>query len=143
MPRSILLALTTLLAGVLALSCASNPAPPDVAPGLVGTSWVCVSIQGEPVEAGAEVSLLWQKGGKLRGHGGVNRWFGGWVGGSGPLVSFSEIGATRRAGPMELMKQETVFLDALPQVEQVHRLDGGLQLFGGGRLLLDFRPQDP
>jgi len=141
MSRSILLALAALLTAGLAVSCASNPAPPPAAEGLIGTSWVCVSIEGEPMEAGADVTLQWKKGGKLVGNGGVNRLFAGWSSMGGAAVSFSEIGMTRRAGPLAHMKQETRFVSALEAVDQAYRLDGGLQLFGGGRMLLQFRPQ--
>ena len=132
------LRLALLVACTLTAACASRQPMPDPAEGLAGTEWVLAAISGEPVEAGAEVTLRWESGGRVGGSTGVNRWFGTCALDRVPRLAFSEIGMTRRAGPLELMQQETRFVEALQVVEELRRIDGGLQLYGRGRLLLSF-----
>lgn len=74
--------------------------------------------------------------GKVFGHGGCNRFFGGYEMGSDHQLSFSPLGATRMACPEPDMKKETEFLGLLEKTTSVKIEGVRLSLFDAERELL-------
>ncbi len=57
--------------------------------------------------------IQFQGEGKVSGHGGCNRFFGGYETGAEGQLSFSALGATRMACPGLIMQQEAAFMGLL------------------------------
>ena len=70
--------------------------------------------------------------GKVGGFASVNRYFGGMeVDSEGNVVWPGPFGATRMAGPENLMEQESAFLAAIPKTEQI-QLEGDILTLSSG-----------
>lgn len=74
--------------------------------------------------------------GKVFGHGGCNRFFGGYEMGSDHDLSFSALGATRMACPEPDMKKEMEFLGLLEKTTSVKIQGVRLSLFDAKSELL-------
>jgi heat shock protein HslJ len=123
---------------------APRPAPPQAPPTpIVGAAWALVALGGEPPLPDAQLTLRLSDGGRAEGFAGVNDYFGPYQvqdagRGAGP-IAFGELGATRKAGPPPLMKQEQEYLERLRQAD-AFRAEGGLmELTAAGQPLLRFR----
>jgi len=114
---------------------------------LEGPEWVLTELGWEqPAPQGAEVTLRFEEG-KVVGHGGCNRYFGGVTAGEIPgSLSFSAMGATRMACPDPAMELEQRYLSALAAASNHSFLAGRLVLTcqtGEGLVALIFSPREP
>jgi heat shock protein HslJ len=109
------------------------------APGLVGTSWNCLTIGTTKVNGPHPPSLAFGTDGRASGFGGVNRYGGPWEMKDGAL-HFGDMSCTRMAGTPERMELETRYLAALARAS-VARLDGHVLTLGDATgPLLTFGP---
>lgn len=125
-----------------------NSQPPPTK--MLGSIWALVALGGEEPLGDEPLTLELGEDGRVGGFAGVNRYFGDYeleeptAAGSGKpaapgTVKFGELGATRMAGPPEMMEQERRYLDALRAVDR-YRAEGGLLELSAGRgPLLRFR----
>ena len=80
--------------------------------------------------------VQFQGEGKVFGHGGCNRFFGGYVTGADGQLSFSALGATRMACPELIMQQEAAFLGILENAKAMKQEGMRLQLLDEQQNLL-------
>jgi heat shock protein HslJ len=87
----------------------SGPSGPTGAPAtsdaLGGSTWVIVSIDGQPIAGGDDVTVTFGHDGRVSGSTGVNRFTASYAMSSGYLT-VGPMATTRRAGDPELMAQE-------------------------------------
>lgn len=95
---------------------------------LQGTEWVLATLNGQPVQERTTLSL--EPGGRMGGNAPCNRYFGQYSQGAGVALSFSQIGATRRACPA--LSEEGAYFDALNRTTEfrIGREGDFLALFG-------------
>lgn len=147
MKRSSGLAVVLLVACMTAASgCASRADSASArisavdADALTSTVWLLTSIGGDPIEVPAERSrptlAFDPKEKRVSGLAAVNR-FSGTYSLDGGGANFGPLVATKMAGTEELNDLELRYLRALEQVDG-WRIDGGLELLAGGRVLLRF-----
>lgn len=103
--------------------------------------WVAVSIQGAPASTDRTPTLMFDEGSEVGGHSGVNRFRGNLDSASlgQGAIKMGPFGATRMAGPPELMRQEQQFLGALEQARTIRLSGGQLQLMNGDVTLMTLR----
>lgn len=116
-------------------------------PPLAETAWILETLgSGDTAAAPIEsttIRIEFDAEGRVAGHSGCNRFFGGVEGGTDGAVSFGGMGSTRMACPEEIMKQETTFLDLMANVAGYRITDGKLELVSAtGERLLVFRADD-
>lgn len=99
---------TAMLAAILGV-----PGVPRAAE-LAGSEWRPVELGGAPIAADVRVWVRFEGEGKLTGHGGCNRFFGGFKL-DGEQIEIGPMGATRMACPEAVMDLESKFLAALQQ----------------------------
>lgn len=130
------LALFVLLAAALLAACASTPERAPGVDALLGTTWRCTSIEGVAAY-GPQLSFEVDEEGRISGHSGLNRWFGGEVNPDGSLT-LEPLGMTRMAGPEDLMDQESRYVTALGRASRF-RIDGDrLELLDGEAVVSTF-----
>jgi heat shock protein HslJ len=132
-----------LLAASAAASCSSNPAVDGVA--LDGTSWVAVTIAGQPPVAGHEPNLTF-RGGTITGWLGCNGFGARRVDISDSALTVHELGGTAMAcsGPGDpdpltspIMQTEQAFVRALAGADRIAVSDDTLVISGpGGEITL-------
>lgn len=116
-------------------SSATNP--------LGGQEWRLKELNGEPIKqrdgAGAEPpDLKFDLEKKtVSGSTGINRLAGGYKLDANKL-KFGNLAMTKMAGPEELMKQETEFVNALESVDSWKRTDDRLELMSGDKVVAVF-----
>lgn len=103
--------------------------------------WVAVAIQGAAASPDRTPTLLFDDAEQVAGHSGVNRFSGNLDSKSlaSGAVRMGPFGATRMAGPPELMRQEQQFLEALEQARTIKMTAGQLILSNGQTTLLTLR----
>jgi heat shock protein HslJ len=103
--------------------------------------WVAVTIQGVAASPDRTPTLLFDDAEQVAGHSGVNRFSGNLDSKSlaSGAVRMGPFGATRMAGPPELMRQEQQFLEALEQARTIKMTAGQLILSNGQTTLLTLR----
>ena len=98
---------------------------------IVGMQWILekMIIDGREFRLAREKPFIkFDKDGNVSGSGSVNRFFGSMqIDDKGNVQWQKALGSTRMAGPPELMKQETVFLNLLPKTELLSL--GGIRLY--------------
>jgi heat shock protein HslJ len=118
-----------------------TPNPP-VDP-LGGQEWGLTELNGKPIEqrngAGAEPPDLKFDAEKktISGSTGINRLAGSYKLDANKL-KFGNLATTRMAGPEELMKQETAFVNALESVDSWKRTGDRLELLSGDKVVAAF-----
>ncbi len=153
MKRTIFLASTAAVLLAIGTACstsrASAPATPEtpVSPAeakpFEGTTWQLLELRGTAARPGMKSeppTVHFQADvASVRGHGGVNSFFGPYVLDAGTL-RIERLASTRMAGPSELMDQESALLTAL-QAARSWRVTGDeLELFDArGAMLGRFR----
>ena len=153
MKRTILLASTAAVLLAIATACstsrASAPATPEtpVSPAepapFEGTTWRLLELRGTAAKPGMKSEpphVVFQADvSSVRGHGGVNSFFGPYVQ-DGSTLRVERLASTRMAGPTEIMDQESALLDAL-QAARSWRVTGDvLEIFDvRGAMLGRFR----
>ena len=89
---------------------------------ITGMQWILqkMTVEGQDCPlTGEKPYIKFEPDGKVSGFGSINRYFGSvQMGGEGNL-KWSPLGSTKMAGPDELMKQEDMYLKALPLTEQM------------------------
>ena len=95
---------------------------------LEGTSWVLATLNGQPAQS--NTTLMFEPGGRMGGDAPCNRYFGSFAQGAGVALTFSQIGATRRACPA--LSEEGAYFQALEQTTEfrIGREGDFLALFG-------------
>lgn len=115
--------LAALLAALAIMGCAGDRngvgADPFSIKTIAGVDWQLVRLEfaGDemrPAE-GSLISLSCTPDGEVAGSASINRYNGNVETDGGRILRWSPFRVTRMAGPPELMKQESKFLDALPQ----------------------------
>ncbi|HBE70609.1 MAG TPA: acid phosphatase [Planctomycetaceae bacterium] len=94
---------------------------------LKATSWQAITIKGQPTHPDVKPDLTFDEAGRVGGSTGVNRIFGPYTV-DGAKISFGQLATTRRAGPPDLMQQETQFQQALGKVATYAIEDSKLKL---------------
>jgi heat shock protein HslJ len=114
----------------------NSPANP-----LGGQEWRLKELNGEPIEQrnGAEPPDLKFDAEKktVSGSTGINRLAGGYRLDANKL-KFGNLAMTKMAGPEELMKQKTEFVNALESVDPWKRTGEGLELMSGDKVVAVF-----
>jgi heat shock protein HslJ len=114
----------------------NSPANP-----LGGQEWRLKELDGEPIEQrhGAEPPDLKFDTEKktVSGSTGINRLTGGYKLDANKL-KFGNLAMTKMAGPEELMKQETEFVNALESVDSWKRTGDRLELMSGDKVVAAF-----
>jgi len=94
-----------------------------------GVDWKLIRMvhngQDVPLIANSKVTAAFHAAGRVAGMASVNRYFGSYKASGDGRIEWPApaVGATRMAGPPELMKQEALFLDALGKVSRA-RMEG-------------------
>jgi heat shock protein HslJ len=88
----------------------SSP-PPPAADRLDGSTWVLVSVDGQPVRAGTSITLAFSDG-MAAGSGGCNTYTGPYAM-DGPAISVGPLASTEMACPQPVMATEAAYLAAL------------------------------
>ena len=142
---------------IASLSCAntgkeegSSSALPVSQEALTGKTWVLKSMVdgGKEIalEKDTKLSISFGKEGEVKGHSGVNSFASGYTldASSGKLTWTKPFRQTRRAGPPELMKQESTFIKILRQTDRLHQRAQEELLFtshsSGKSTILTFAP---
>lgn len=122
---------------LLAVGCAApGGRSGDASPAsLVGTSWVCRSIDGTAVPASDAPTLRFDEDGRIGGSGGVNR-YGAELRRAGSSIEVAPIMSTKMAAEPARMEIETRYFEALRQATRLERSGDELRLLAGDRLLL-------
>lgn len=91
----------------------TSPAEPDPVDTLIGPTWSLVTLNGQPVLSGTQVTAVFSTGERVNGKAGCNGYFGS-VRLEPGRVAFGTLGATRMACfPEAIMDQEQRFFGAL------------------------------
>ena len=109
--------------GAILAGCSSMDKLTGIDPDMVNNkTWVLTSINDHPVVAGSRVTMEIQPSmpdqGRISGQGPCNKYFGGYRIASNK-ISFTPLGATKMTCPMPIMKQETMFLKAFPNLDKI------------------------
>ena len=106
---------------------ANNPAGGGV--GMTGVDWRPLTIAGEAMPEGSDMSVSFTEDGSINGNGGCNRFFGS-LEQSDSGVNIGPLGATRRACEDAIMDREMAFLDALQNTRGFRTDNQTLELLG-------------
>jgi len=111
--------LLLLIFGLLMIAACSHTAksPVSVAE-LIDTEWVLEEIGGSGVADRVQSTLHFQRGDRVVGWGGCNRYFAG-LRSDGDIILISPIGSTRRICPPVVMDQEDRFFKALEKARHI------------------------
>ena len=114
---------TLLAAGAILAGCSSMNTLTGIDPGQVNNkTWVLTSINDNPVVTGSRVTMEIQPSmpdqGRISGQAPCNKYFGGYRIANNE-ISFTPPGATRMMCPTPIMKQESMFLKALPNLNKI------------------------
>lgn len=108
---------------------------------LENTDWKLVELQGKEILAKpgrkAPYLRLISEEGRVVGHGGCNRFFGGYKV-EADRLRFSALGSTKMACPGDIGDLEDGFFNALGSVRHFKLSGGVLELFGDRELLARF-----
>jgi heat shock protein HslJ len=105
---------------------------------LFGRNWRLVQLEGRGVQSLQRPELRILDSGAIEGDTGVNRFFGIWTRDGEAGLSLQGLGSTRRAGPPELLEQETRFLSALGAIDSWLVVGEMLQFRRGDQVLCAF-----
>jgi heat shock protein HslJ len=89
---------------------------------ITGMQWILKSMKQDGHDyplAGETPFIKLEKDGKVSGFASINRYFGSVQVDSQGNLKWSPFGATRMAGPENLMKQEDTFLNSIQKTEQL------------------------
>lgn len=122
------------------------PAPPAAVTPFEGTHWTLIELRGtaaRPARDARPPHAVFQADvASVRGHGGVNSFFGPYVQ-DGASLRIERLASTRMAGPTELMEQESALLDVLQSARTWEVSADVLQLFDvRGALLARFQASE-
>jgi heat shock protein HslJ len=142
--------LTTLIIALVAAACAptaapaTQPAQPKEQPvsgnALDGTSWLLVTLNGQPALQDTTVTLNFADG-TATGSDGCNRYTGGYAADS-TNIKFGQLASTMMACPEPIMKQASAYLQALAQAATYKSSAKQLTLVdAGGQELAVFNAQ--
>lgn len=138
---------------IIALSACSSEVRTDLlppSPSLFGTTWRCISlidVDSKPLELPERVPTTeFAADGRISGFAGVNRYFANMAIKADRVrsgaIDISGIGATRMAGPPELMRVESVFVSVLDAIDAYSISDQGeLALTANGKVRARFVPE--
>jgi len=156
MKRTILVASTAALLLAIGAACSTSrasapatPKPPvtvDPEP-FEGTTWQLIELRGNVALPGRNseppYAMFQADVASVRGHGGVNSFFGPYVK-DGTTLRIERLASTRMAGPTELMDQESALLTALQSARSWRVTGDVLELFDArGAMLARFRAGAP
>jgi heat shock protein HslJ len=134
-----LLTIVILIIGALALAAwaplsAKGGESEEVAFELDGSKWSLISLGGESLVPGSEITAEFSEG-QMAGSAGVNGYFAGYES-EGETLTLGPAGSTMMMGPEKLMKQEMAYLAALGTAES-YRVDGDTLeiVYGEGSLI--------
>jgi heat shock protein HslJ len=97
---------------------------------LLGKEWIVEDLKGGAVVDGSSVSIQFKDGGWISGQASVNRYYAQYTL-TGESLTISKVGTTRMAGDPALMKQESLFMRLLQDVQRFEiATDGALILHG-------------
>jgi heat shock protein HslJ len=106
---------------------ASRPPHATTALNLTGSEWLLEDLGGSGVMDNVQATLSFPEAGKVAGNGSCNRFFGP-AEIAGSVVKLGPLGATRKACPEPVMKQEAKYLNALQAAERFEWKDPFLLL---------------
>lgn len=106
----------------------------------IDKNWQLFELDGQKVETSGRIpTLMLDKDGKtMFGFGGVNRFSGEYTY-SAPSIQLDPGAMTMMAGPDDVMRLETRFLQALMTVNRSSMFEGELQLMRGEKVVARFR----
>lgn len=109
-----------------------------------GKTWTLISMKNRPVIKDTQITLQFFEDGKLAGHGGVNRYFGGYQRSGESGLAISKIGSTRmfREYPEGIMDQEIRYLSALETTTHYQLVNKHLELVTDGFVVMQFAGLD-
>jgi heat shock protein HslJ len=116
--KPILLIFGLLLTG----ACSHTDKSPVSVVELIGTEWGLEEIDGSRVADRVQSTLLFQRGDRVVGWGGCNRYFAG-LRSDGDVIHISPIGSTRRICPPVVMDQENRFFEVLKKARNISMQD--------------------
>lgn len=110
---------------------------PSINPLLVG-DWMLRSINGQPPQGTARMSLSFSNTDRVSGFAGMNLFFGPvtWLGAD--MVRFGALAMTRMTGPEPLMEREQFYMTLLQEVDSVFVKMDWLQLLNGSDVVLEY-----
>lgn len=106
-------------------------------------TWRLVELEGRAIASEERPTIQFLADGALSGNAGVNAFFGTWTRSGESGIAFTKLGSTRRAGPPDLMEQETRMLSDLGLIDAWRVTGENLELSREGRILLRFVPTKP
>lgn len=138
-PKLILLSLVVLLAACGSPAPATQPPDP-----LSSTSWVLESLNGQPVDIAAGITLAFSDGGTLNGSDGCNDYTAGYTAGGTSLGILAPVSTTNKGCAAEITARGAAYLQALTAAVS-YKLEGQkLQLLSGdGTVLASFQQVNP
>ncbi len=97
---------------------------------LVNNQWILQHLSDEPVIKDTKITLSVSRNGKIRGHSGVNNYFGSWQL-DGQKVKSSRMSATKKFAldPKGIMEQEQRYLGFLSKVTRWDLVGDELHLY--------------
>lgn len=123
---------------VLLLAAAPLASAQD-APSLAGSNWTLVSIDGQAVADGTEITLAFDEDGRVGGSAGCNSYGGEYTFGDGSLT-FGGLFSTMMACEDAIMQQESAYLAALQSATRAEWAEGQLVIVYGEGQQLVFAP---
>lgn len=134
MDRSVLTLVVMALLTALLAACGGGSAE------LAGTEWALVSIDGAPVVPGSSPTLKFDDTALISGSAGYNSFDGGYAV-DGNALSFNPLNSTAEAcSDIDIMIQETAYIDALETVSSFSLQNTGLTITSSSGVQLEFAP---
>ncbi len=135
----------TLSSDTLVLTNASGQTVLTFVPPLENTSWTLVTYTPQasqvPTESIAQITLMFDREGKLSGNGGINQYTSTWRSNGTHLV-IEPVASTKMAGTPNVMAQEDAYFALLPAANSFSFSMGMLQVTDArGNTILVFQPQ--
>ena len=123
MTRSITGSVLVIAAGAVLCGCSTTDKLTQIDPEVVkNKTWVLMSMNGQPAVNDSRTTIEFRPSlpdqGRISGRAQCNNYFGGYRVADNKL-SFSSIGATRMACPMNLMDKEKQYIEAFPKVDYI------------------------
>lgn len=103
-------------------------------------TWRLVELEGRAIQPQGRPTVEFAEDGALSGKAGVNAFFGTYTRDGEEGLALANLGSTRKAGPPELMEQETRMLSSLAAIDSWRVVGESLELRREGHVLLRFVP---
>jgi len=106
----------------------------------VDKNWIVVTVNGNSVIEGTQMTFSMSASGKVKGYAGVNRYFGQWQIEKNQIKA-SSLAASKmyRAEPKGIMAQEELYLRQLSTITKWHISGKSLQLYQDEKLIVTLK----